>query len=487
MSTVDYPVHVNAELDLGVSRWLWLVKWVLAIPHYVVLAFLWVAFAVTSVIAFFGILVTGRYPRALFDFNVGVLRWTWRVAYYAYGALGTDRYPPFTIRDVPDYPAHLTIEYPQHLSRGLVLVKWWLLAIPHYVVLAFFLGGAGYAARAGEHTPYWGSGLIGLLVCVAAVVLAVTGRYPQRIFDLVLGLNRWVLRVAGYVALMTDRYPPFALDQGGHEDGSVALIGGPAPPVPAAEPTTSAPDATAGTASGQDRPSAWTGGRVVSVVLGSLAGLVSFALVLSAVALGVIGAVARDSGGFVTSPTGSLHSAGYAIATQQMVVRSDQPSLPHRLLGDVEVKVTPTGGKTLFVGLAPTVKVNRYLGDARVSVLQRFHRGHAEYTQRGTGRLTVAPAGLPWWTEQTLVRNGTRSLVWAVHNGRWSVVVMNADASRGISADAAVGAELPVLPWIVVGMLLVGVVMGGAAVAMILIPARMVTHDRRTPRVAPTG
>jgi Domain of unknown function (DUF4389) len=242
----SYPVQVRARLDEPLSRWLWLVKWLLAVPHYIVLFFLWIAFAAVTVIAFFAIVVTGRYPRPLFGFNLGVLRWSWRVGYYTYSALGTDRYPPFSLAEEPDYPATLDLACPQRLSRGLVLVKWWLLAIPQYAVVAVFAGGAGYTATQGLGHAWQADalsgGLIGLLVCFAAVTLLVTGRYPRGLYDLIIGMNRWVLRVTAYAALMTDAYPPFRLDQGGtdvpaapapddHGPGSAASALTPAAPV----------------------------------------------------------------------------------------------------------------------------------------------------------------------------------------------------------------------------------------------------------------
>lgn len=209
-----YPARLSGVPDQPLSRWLWLVKWLLVIPHIVVLVFLWLGLIVTTVIAGFAILFTGRYPRGLFDYAIGVMRWTWRVSYYANGAFATDRYPPFSLADDPSYPARFTVDYPEKLSRGLVLVKWWLLALPHLIIVGFFAGGWGIAWTGGWRTA-GGGGLIAILAIIAGVILAVTGKYPAPLYDFIMGLNRWCYRVLAYVALLTDQYPPFRLDNGG--------------------------------------------------------------------------------------------------------------------------------------------------------------------------------------------------------------------------------------------------------------------------------
>ncbi|MEU7145783.1 DUF4389 domain-containing protein [Nocardia sp. NPDC046473] len=213
------PIRVRGDLDPALSRWMWLVKWILAIPHYIVLFFLHIAYFVLTVIAFFAILITGKYPRAMFDFNVGVMRWTWRVEFYALGVLGTDKYPPFSLQSSAEYPADLEIDYPERLHRGLVLVKWWLLAIPHYLILgAMMTGGTTFYMY--DNDEWSGAGsipLISILLLVALIGLLFTARYPQGVYDFVLGISRWSIRVQAYATLMRDEYPPFRLDQGARE------------------------------------------------------------------------------------------------------------------------------------------------------------------------------------------------------------------------------------------------------------------------------
>jgi len=228
----SYPVRLDARLEPGLSRWLWLFKWFLAIPHFVVLVLLWCLAVPLTVVAGLAILITGRYPRGIFAFNVGVMRWTWRVSFYTFGALATDRYPPFSLDPDPAYPADLSVDYPARLSRGLVLVKWWLLALPHLLLVGLLLGGWFGVHQGLGWLGLSGGGLIGALVLVAAIVLTITGSYPAALFDVVLGLNRWCYRVFAYVTLMRDEYPPFRFDAGGPDPGAVAVPPSPPPSGP---------------------------------------------------------------------------------------------------------------------------------------------------------------------------------------------------------------------------------------------------------------
>ena len=477
MTAATYPVHVDARLDTEISRGLWLVKWLLALPHCLVLAFLWVAFAVLSVIAFFAILLTGRYPRAIFDFNVGVLRWHWRVAYYAYGALGTDRYPPFTLRDVEDYPAHLEVDYPEHLSRGLVLVKWWLLALPHYLIVALLVGGTGiYFGTAGDQGGLWTAGLIPLLVLVAGVIVLFTGGYPRPLFDLILGLNRWVLRVAGYAALMTDAYPPFQLDQGGHADGAAAAVDVvPAGASPPDSPPTSQPDGPPPATPHPAAPLGWSTGRIVSLVLGCLVALGSVGLVLGGLSLVVVDQTSRDDNGFLMTPAQTFTSATYAIASADIEMHADAPVdlTPASLLGDAKLTATAADGGEVFIGVATAGHARAYLADIEHQTVARIVDGEAQMRTSPGGAPTSRPAAADLWVVQSSGA-GTQTVTWPPENGDWVVVVMNQDATRGVDVSMTAGAEVPVLSWVIGLLLTLGATGLAVAAILIAVPLRAV-------------
>jgi hypothetical protein len=272
-TALAYPARLEGHLDRR-SRALWLIKWLLLVPHYIVIAFLWLAFVLLSVVAFFTLLFGGKYPPGIFELHLGVLRWTWRVSFYAFNANGTDRYPPFTLADVPDYPARLEVEYPQTQRHGLPLVGWWLAGLPHYIVAGVFAGtetlagwNIGHSGR--SRSSGW-MGLTELLVFFGVLVLLFRGEYPRSLFDFILGLNRWVLRAGAYAALMTREYPPFRLDGGETDLGGVTLAASPGAAVTAETTTQTLPRSTT-------LPQRWGAWRVIGVIASRLVVLLGLA------------------------------------------------------------------------------------------------------------------------------------------------------------------------------------------------------------------
>jgi Domain of unknown function (DUF4389) len=469
-----YPVRLEGRLDSNLSRWLWVVKWLLAIPHYIVLFFLWIAFVVLTIVAFFAILFTGRYPRGIFDFNVGVLRWTWRVSYYSYGALGTDRYPPFTLDEALDYPATLDVAYPERLSRGLVLVKWWLLAIPQYILVGIFVGGAGSAAgRAqdwgGWHWWYEG-GLILTLVLFAGIALLFLARYPRGLFDFVLGLDRWVVRVVAYAGLMTDAYPPFRLDQGGDDPGGAAALRAEAPTAPQAIAARAEPPSAAETTAAEPAPRPRGGAaRVVLIVVGVITALLSLALLAGGTALVVVDQTQRDDDGFLMSPSEDFSTATYAIVSDSADVDfGGSESAARAILGDVRIR--SESDRDVFVGIARDTDVEQYLNGVEHSVVTDIGKD-PEYSQRPGGAPISPPGGQGFWVASTS-GTGERTLEWEPEDGSWSAVVMNSDGSRGVSSELSIGAELDAALWVGIVLLVVGALLAALAALAITAGAR---------------
>src|SRR5262249_48898808 len=121
----DQSVRLEGQLDPPLSRWLWLVKWFLLIPHILILVFLWLAFILTTIAAFFVLLFAAPSRRGISDFTRGGLRGRGRVAFYSNGALAPAPSPPFSLGEEPDFPARLEIEYPESQRKGFPLIGWW--------------------------------------------------------------------------------------------------------------------------------------------------------------------------------------------------------------------------------------------------------------------------------------------------------------------------------------------------------------------------
>ena len=318
----------------------------------------------------------------------------------------------------------------------------------------------------------WGGGLIGLLVLVAAVVLLFTGRYPQPIFDFVLGLNRWVLRVAAYAALMTDAYPPFRLDQGGDEPDAARWSLGPQGSQDPATPQRSTAEPSPTT--GPTPPSTWSAGRVVGVVLGCCLLLLAVGIGTAGIAVLVADRQLRQDG-YLMSGEHRLSSAGYALTSDTLRLDQGSPSdaVPERFLGRVRVTVKPAAGTAVFVGIAAATDAAQYLRGVEhttVTELRPRTEGGPRYRESTGGAPTQPPGQVDIWATSA-AGTGPHSIDWRPRAGSWVMVVMNADGSRPVRADVSAGAELPALSTagrVVLVLATLGLLVGGAGLALSL-------------------
>jgi hypothetical protein len=319
-------------------------------------------------------------------------------------------------------------------------VKWWLLAIPHYIVVAVFVGGGTWAAwQAGDQAVQYGGGLVGVLVLIAVVALLFTGRYPRGIFDLVLGMDRWALRVGAYAGLMTDRYPPFRLDLGGTDPAALT-----------AEAVAAQPAGTA---------SAWSAGRIGGVIGGSLLALLAAGLLSAGIAGLVVDQTQRDGQGYVMTPAQTYSTGTYALVseTARVDVRGpDWGDVVDDLVGDV--KVRSVSDAAVFVGIGPADAVAGYL--AGVPHEQLGDLADATGTVVAGADRPAAPQDQPFWVASTSGA-GEQTLRWNVQDGDWRAVVMAADGTRAVSSELAVGAELP-------GLLEVSLALAGGGALLLL-------------------
>lgn len=446
-----YPLRVEAHRDESLSRWLWLVKWLLLIPHVIVLVFLWTGLVVLTVVAYLAVLFTGRYPAAIAAYHTGVLRWTWRVNYYGYQVLGTDRYPPFTLADVPDYPARLTVTAHPRPPRWLPLVAW-LFAVPHVLLVAALTGAATWEFETGgDTTTSVPVSLVAAGVLIAGCALLFTGRYPRGLYDLLVGVARWNLRVIAYLLLLTPQYPPFRLDQGEREpDDGPAGPAGAAPAVPR-------------------MPSHGVAGPVTALIAGVL-------LLAPGVGLTVAGGAllaldqARDADGFVSTPAASVQTTTAAVTAEGITLSADDVvTRGFTDIGDVRITVTGTAGEDLFVGVAPESAVDAWLAGTAHDELESVSSGSADYTRAtGTVRAVGAPAAQSFWLASG-TGAGTVTVTWRATRGDFAVVLANADGSTGVVADVKAATNLPDLTGLAGGLLGAGVALTLLAVVLIVL------------------
>jgi hypothetical protein len=187
--TPAYPLRFDVEYQENHSRLLLFFRWLLAIPHFIIIYLLILVLEVVTFIAFLSILFTKKYPKGLFDFAVNVLRWNANVG--AYLGMLRDDYPPFSM-EAGKYPVTFEVDYQAEMSRWAPLYKW-LIIIPNLIALLFV-----YI-------------VMEIIWIVAWFVILFTGKFPKGMYDFIVGGTRWGYRVNAYLFLLTDKYPPFSM------------------------------------------------------------------------------------------------------------------------------------------------------------------------------------------------------------------------------------------------------------------------------------
>ena len=202
----------------------------------------------------------------------------------------------------------------------------------------------------------------------------------------------------------------------------------------------------------------WTVGRIALVVVGTIAGLLALGFLAGGCALVVIDQTQRDDDGFVMSPTQDFSTSTYAIVSESADIDSGggERALDF-FLGTVRIR--SDSDRPVFVGIGPADDVTSYLGSVeRDEVDDLDQSGDPEYTRRSGGEPTGPPGDETFWVAST-AGSGEQTLDWEPEDGDWQAVVMNEDASRGVSSNLSIGAELDSILWIGIGLFLAGLLL----------------------------
>ena len=222
----------------------------------------------------------------------------------------------------------------------------------------------------------------------------------------------------------------------------------------------------------------WTAGRVIGMVFASIGGLIGLALLLGGIAVLAAYAFGRDDDGYFKTERKQIASATYAITTEDIDLGADEVDwAPDGILGNVRVQVE--GNKPVFVGIGPDADVDRYLRGVARDELIDFDGDNPELVLH-PGRAPRTPPGQQSFWVAEASGTGEQSLTWDAEFGRWTAVVMNADASRGVDVEADAGVKLGWVIWAGLGALVVGLLMTVGAVVVILLIGRHASRDPTT-------